>query len=131
MSIVDFQHIKTNMVGEVAVVEVLPKELRFPQQARELGTELTLVAGQDWSQQLLVNMRHTKYLSSTGFAILFNLVKQVKDQGGKIKFCSLDPEVRIGADIIGLDKFAAIHETEHEALKAFSQSEAGGPVVAQ
>jgi len=121
MSTVDFQHIKTNMVGEVAVVEVLPKELRFPPQARELGTELTLVAGQDWAKQLLINMRHTKYLGSTGFAILFNLVKQVKDQGGKMKFCRLDPEVRIGADIIGLDKVSSIHETEHEALKAFSQ----------
>jgi anti-anti-sigma factor len=120
MSTVDFQHIKTNMVGEVAVVEVLPRELRFPQQAQELGTELTLVAGQDWAKQLLINMRHTKYLSSTGFAILFNLVKQVKDQGGKIMFCSLDPEVRIGADIIGLYKFASIHDTEHEALKAFA-----------
>ena len=30
------------MVGEVAVVEILAKELRFPLQAQELGTELTL-----------------------------------------------------------------------------------------
>jgi hypothetical protein len=30
------------MVGEVAVVEILPKDLRFPLQAQELGTELTL-----------------------------------------------------------------------------------------
>jgi hypothetical protein len=30
MSTVDFQHITTSMVGEVAVVEILAKELRFP-----------------------------------------------------------------------------------------------------
>ena len=29
MSAVDFQHITTSMVGEVAVVEILAKELRF------------------------------------------------------------------------------------------------------
>ena len=121
MSTVDFQHITTSMVGEVAVVEILAKELRFPHQAQELGTELTLVAGQDWAKQLLVNMKHVKYLSSTGFAVLLKLVKQAKDQGTKLKFCNLDPEVRIGADIIGLDKVASLYGTEHEAIKAFAE----------
>jgi anti-anti-sigma factor len=119
MSSADFQHIRTSMVDDVAVVEVLSKELRFPAQARELGDELALVAGQDWAKRLLVNMKHTKYLSSTGFAILFNLVKQAREQGHQVKFCSLDPEVQIGADIIGLDKVSEIHETEREALKSF------------
>jgi len=120
MSTIDFQHITTSMVGDVAVVEILAKELRFPHQAQELGTELTLVAGQDWAQQLVVNMKHVKYLSSTGFAVLLKLVKQAKDQGSNLKFCNLDPEVRIGADIIGLDKVASLCGTEHEAIKAFA-----------
>ncbi len=76
MSTVDFQHISTSMVGEVATVEILAKELRFPLQAQELETELTLIAGQDWAKQLLVNMKHVKYVSSTGFATLFKLVEQ-------------------------------------------------------
>ncbi len=120
MSTVDFQHIKTSMVDDVAVVEVLSKELRFPQQARELEAELALVAAQDWARKLLINMQHTRYLSSTGFAVLIQLVKLAKGRGDQVKFCGLHPEVRIGADIIGLDKFAEIHETEHEALKSFS-----------
>ena len=122
MSTVDFQHIKTSMVDDVAVVEVLAKELRFPPQAIELGNELTLVAGQEWAKKLLVNMRHIKYLSSTGFAVLINLVKQSRAKGNEVRFCGIDPEVRIGADIIGLDKVAPIDDTEHEALKAFSKA---------
>lgn len=121
MSKVNLQHINATMDGEIAIVEILAKELRFPQQAQELGSELTLVAGQEWAKQLLVNMKHVKYLSSTGFAVLLKLVKQVKDQGGKLKFSNLDPEVRIGADIIGLDQVAALYETEHEAIKAFAE----------
>ena len=74
MSTVDFQHITTSMVGEVAVVEILAKELRFPLQAQEVRNELTLVAGQDWAKQLLVSMKHIKFLSSTGFAILFHYI---------------------------------------------------------
>ncbi len=121
MSNVEFQHIKTNMVGEVAAVEVLTKELRFPDQAKELGQELMLVASQDWARQLLVNMERVKYLSSTGFAILFNLVKQARDRSTTVKFCSFHPEVRIGADIIGLDKLAEIHESEEAGLASFAR----------
>jgi anti-anti-sigma factor len=126
MSTVQFQHIKTSMVDEIAVVELLPKELRFPPQAQELGSELSLVARQDWAKQLLINMKHVKYLCSTGFAVLVNLVKQAKELGSLVKFCSLDPEVQIGAGIIGLDKIATIYGTEHEALEAFSGEGSGG-----
>jgi anti-anti-sigma factor len=119
MSTVEFQHIKTSMVDDVAVVEVLAKELRFPPQAQELGDELALVSGQEWAKKLLVNMSHVKYLGSTGFAVLFSLVKRSNEQGHEVRFCSLHPDVRIGADIIGLDKVASIHETEREGLEAF------------
>jgi anti-anti-sigma factor len=119
MSRIDFEHIKADMVGDVAVVQVLSKELRFPHQCKDLGEELALVAGQEWAKKLLVNLKHTKYLCSTGFALLFNLVKQARDQGSVVKFCELDPEVRIGADIIGLDKMAQIHDSEAAALKSF------------
>lgn len=120
MAAVDFQHIKMNMVDDVAVVELNTRELRFPQQARELGSELTLVAAQEWAGKLLINMKHVKYLSSTGFAVLFSLVKQARSLGHQVKFCALDPEVLIGAEIIGLDKVAEIRESEHDALKSFA-----------
>jgi anti-sigma B factor antagonist len=120
MSSINFEHIKTEMVNDVAVVQVLSKELRFPPQCQELGAELTLVAGQEWAKKLLVNLKHTKYLCSTGFAVLVNLVKQARDRGNVVKFCALDPEVRIGADIIGLDKLAQIHDSEASAIETFA-----------
>jgi len=62
-----------------------------------------------------------EFRSSTGFAVLLKLVKQAKDQGSNLKFCNLDPDVCIGADIIGLDKVASLYGTEHEAIKAFAE----------
>jgi anti-anti-sigma factor len=130
MSTVDFQHIKTNMVGDVAVVEVTSKELRFPAQCQELEAELDLVASQDWAKRLLINLGKTRYVCSTGFGVLVKLVKKVKTQGQEIKFSDLDPALRLGADIIGLNSVAEIHNTEHEALEAFSTEASGGPAFA-
>jgi anti-anti-sigma factor len=127
MSTVDFEHIKTNMVDDVAVVEVLSKDLRFPHQCQELSKELSLVAGQEWAKKLLINLGRTKYLCSTGFGVLVKLIQQAKTIGQQVKFCNLDPEVQIGAEIIGLDKLAEIHPTEHSALRAFSSKSTAGP----
>ena len=121
---------RPNMVSDVAVVEVMSKELRFPPQCHELESELNLVAGQDWANHLLVNLGRTKYVCSTGFGVLVNLVKKVKTQGREIKFSIWIPAVRLGAEIIGLDKVAEIHDTEHEALKAFSSDDMRGPAFA-
>jgi anti-anti-sigma factor len=119
MSAAKFAHLNTSMDGEVAVVEVLTRELRYPAVAQELGAELATVAAQDWAKRLVINLNRVKYLSSTGFAVLVSLVKKANDGGRQVKFCNLDPEVRIGAEIIGLDKLAEIHDTERSALKSF------------
>ena len=36
----DFQHIRLSMVGDIALVEILTKDLQGPKRAVELGTEL-------------------------------------------------------------------------------------------
>ena len=70
MSTPDFQHISMSMVKDVALVEILTKDLQGPKMAQELGAELSQVSAQEWAKRLLVDFRRIKYLSSTGFAVL-------------------------------------------------------------
>jgi anti-sigma B factor antagonist len=118
----DFQHIRMSMVKDVAVVEILTKEMYSPNQAQELCAELALVTAQDWAKRLLVNFRGVSFLGSTGFAALFALVHRAMAEGRQVKFCDMEPAVRLGAEIIGLDQIAEIHEKESSALHAFAQA---------
>ena len=122
MSKPEFEFITMSMVGDVAVVEVLAKELRFPNQAQEFAEELGLVVAQEWAAKTLINLSRTNFISSTSFAVFFRLVSKAKEQGRSIKFCGLSEDVRIGADIIGLDKLAEIYDTEDEAIESFSRN---------
>ena len=122
MTTADFQHLRLSMVKDVAVVEVLTKDLRGPELAQELGRELTAVAGQEWAGRILVDLRHVRYLSSTGFAVLVKLASQVQAAGRQVKLCNIDPDVRIGADIIGLGRVVEIHDSEDSALEAFGRA---------
>ena len=115
-----FQHLRLRMVKDVAVVEIRTQDIHGPQLAQELGAELALVTAQDWARRLLVNFRRVAFLSSTGFAALFRLVSRAKEEGREVKLCGMEPGVRLGAEIVGLDKVAEIHDDEGAALRAFA-----------
>src|SRR5262245_4396634 len=116
----DFRHLRLSMAeGDVVHVEVMTQDLMGPEHAQELGAELAMVLGQDWAKRLLVDFRRTRYLSSTGFAMLFKLVSQAKQSGHQVKFCNMDPDVRVGADILGLGRLVEIHDSENSALRSF------------
>ena len=117
----EFQHLKLSRVNDVVVVEIISKDLQGPVAARELGSELAIVAAQDWAKQLLLNFRRINYISSTGFAVLFRLVNDFSKKGGQLKISNLAPSIRLGAEIVGLDKVAAIYDTEAAALAAFNR----------
>jgi anti-anti-sigma factor len=115
----EFQHIRLSMVNDVALVEILTKDLQGPKLAQELGAELAMVTPQEWAKRLLVDFRRTTLISSTGFAVLFKLVSQAVAEGRQVKFCNMSHEVQLGAEIVGLPKVVEIHESQAAALRAF------------
>jgi anti-anti-sigma factor len=122
MTDAEFQHLRLSMVKDVAVVEIRTREIHGPQLAQELGHELATVTAQDWARRVLVNFRRVGFLSSTGFAAMFRLVSRARAEGREVKLCAMEPGVRLGAEIVGLDKVAEIHDDEGAALRAFAQA---------
>ncbi len=119
----DFQHIRMSMLAdEIVLIEILTKDLQGPRNAQELGTELAMVIAQDWAKRLLVDFHRTSFLSSTGFAVLFKLASQTKAQGQEVKICGMAPELRIGADVVGLPKVVEMHENQGSAVRAFAKA---------
>jgi len=115
----DFQHLRLTRVKDVVLVEIISKDLQGPEAARALGAELSLVSVQEWAKRLLLDFRRISYLSSTGFAVLFKLVSRFVAAGGQIKLCNMEHGIRLGAEIVGLDKVVEIHDSEASALAAF------------
>ncbi len=68
-------------------------------------------------------------MSSTAFAALLNFGKKVDAAGGKATICAMQPDVRIGADILSIGKFLPIHDREAGAMAAVSSArgEDAGP----
>ena len=122
MSSPDFQHLRLSMVKDVAVVEIRTRDLQGPMLARELSAELALVTAQEWARRLLVDFRRVTYVSSTGFAALFKLVSRTRAEGREVKLCGMETGVRLGAEIVGLQKLVEIHDDEAAALRTFARA---------
>jgi anti-anti-sigma factor len=122
MSSPDFQHLRLSMVKDVAVVEIRTRDLWGPMRAQELGTELALVAAQEWAGLLLVDFRRVTSVGSTGFAALFQLLSRAREQGREVKLCGMANGVRLGAEIVGLPKLVEIHDDEAAALRTFARA---------
>jgi anti-anti-sigma factor len=107
-----------SLVGDVAVVRPLLREITEPSVATELGVQLKglLDSGQ---RRIAVDLGPVEYMSSTAFGMLANLARRVAEAGGSLKVFAMDPMVRIGADIIRLGELIPIYQTEEDALSTF------------
>ena len=117
-----FQHLRLSMVKDVAVVEIRTQDIHGPQLAQELGHELATVTAQDWARRVLVDFRRVAFLSSTGFAAMFRLVSRARAEGREVRLCGMGAGMRLGAEIVGLDKVAEIDDDEGAALRAFARA---------
>ncbi|HEV3164665.1 MAG TPA: STAS domain-containing protein [Isosphaeraceae bacterium] len=113
-------HMQWDLSHGVAVVEVLTHKIDQPHLARELGAQLHALVQENPSKQFLLDLHRVRYLSSTAFAGLLEFWKTAKAAGVQVRICAMDPDVRIGADIISLGRLIPIHEDKASALTAFA-----------
>jgi anti-sigma B factor antagonist len=116
------KHLRLRYVDGVVVIDVLSKDIQGPDRAKEFIAELMSVAEEECDQPILVNLRRTIYLSSMGYSGLFKLVKCAKERQRVVKICNMHPDVRVGADVVGLPHVVEFHDSEEVALLSFAQS---------
>ena len=68
-----------------------------------------------------------RYLSSTGFAVLFRVVRDFKAAGGQIKLCKMDEQIRLGAEIVGLEQVVEIAPPRRRRWRASQKDERPPP----
>jgi anti-sigma B factor antagonist len=116
MSDFESPHVRAETVDQVIVLSLLVSEIRTPIMAASVGRDLGELVDRIGTGHYVLNMKRTKYMSSTSFAMLLNFAKKVNGLGGTLKLCEIDPDVRVGADIIGLGRFVPILADESTAI---------------
>lgn len=68
--------------------------------------------------RLLLDFKDTKYINSSGIAILIQLITTATEKGQKVEFSGMSSHFRKVMDIVGLTDFVRMYDTLEEALSS-------------
>jgi anti-anti-sigma factor len=73
--------------------------------------------------RLVVNIEKSKAINSTSALYLLSVAEQAKSLGGGVAFCGATPTIAKAFEVMGLLSYAAVYDTETEALQAIEHSQ--------
>jgi len=97
---------------DVVVVEFLSHEIAGLSQARELREQLDSLVRPDLPQRFVIDFGKVRSLGSTAFGEIVSFARKV----GRLAVCNMDQNLRIGADLIGLDVYADFAANRRAAI---------------
>ena len=112
-------HLEISDVGDVCVVRFSNGKILDASNIEELGTQLFNLVENENRQKLLLNFQDVEFLSSAALNKLIILDKKTKGISGKLKLCSLRPEILEVFVITRLNQLFEIAEDERTALDSF------------
>ena len=74
-------------------------------------------------KEVVVNLKETSYMSSSGLRVLMFALKEVEPKGGAIRLCEVNTEVQKVISMVGYTRFFKLYENEDEAIKSFAPVE--------
>ena len=70
------------------------------------------------SKKLIINFEQTKYMNSSGIAILLYIIQDVQEQDGAIAFVGMSSHLEKIINIIGISDLIPMYPSNAEAIKA-------------
>jgi anti-anti-sigma factor len=89
--------------------------------ARELASTLEQLMA-DTHYRLVIDLRHTTYISSSGLRVLLVAVRKARAHGGDVKVFGLKSQVRKVFGMSGFDQIFPLFDTEKAAIEAFREA---------
>jgi anti-anti-sigma regulatory factor len=109
-------HIAYELIDEtspdVVAIEFLSQEISSPYHARELGEQLDSLIRPDLPQSFVLDLGNVRSLGSTAFGEIVAFAHKV-DQ---LWVCNMQPDLRLGASLIGLDDCAVFAANRRVAI---------------
>lgn len=68
-------------------------------------------------QHIVLSLEHLHFMDSSGLGVILGRYKQIKNRGGEMIICSINPLIHRLFELSGLFKIIQIKENEGEALQ--------------
>ena len=115
-----FRRIQTGKTGDIHLVQFKDKKILDDTVLDEIRTEVTQLIGKASGPDVLLDFSNVEFMSSAMLGLLGQLHRKISSGHGRLKMCSIRPEILTVCKITNLDKLFSIHKDAPTALATFT-----------
>ena len=119
VSMATFRKLNVSRVKDVDVVIFKDSKILDEELLDELRTELLAVVGNRPAPDVLLDFSNVEFMSSAMLGLLGVVHRKMKKADGRLKMCSIRPEIFTVFKLTNLDKLFSIYSDAGDAMKAF------------
>lgn len=113
------RRIDIDEIGDVTIATFIDKKILDETNIQVIGNQLFGLVDQDGRGKIILDFTNVEYLSSAALGKLITMDKKVKSAKGKLRLCSIRPEIYEVFAITKLNKLFSIYENQDKALEGF------------
>lgn len=104
-------------VGDVTVATFVDKKILDEGNIQIIGNQLFSLVEEDGREKIVLDFANVEYLSSAALGKLITMDKKVKSAKGKLRLCSVRPDIYEVFAITKLNKLFDMRDTREQALE--------------
>ncbi len=113
------RRIDVEEVGDVTIATFVDKKILDENNIQQIGSQLFALVEEDGRKRIILDFSNVEYLSSAALGKLITMDKKVKANSGKLRLCSIRPDIYEVFAITKLNKLFDIKDAQEDALQGF------------
>ena len=106
-------------VGDVTIAKFIDKKILDEGNIQIIGNQLFGLVEEDGRKKIILDFSNVEYLSTAALGKLITMDKKVKAAKGKLRLCTVRPDIYEVFAITKLNKLFDMHEDQEKALEGF------------
>ena len=108
--------LRSTVVGEVTVVELTERRILDEVNITEIGDQVNAMVLQSPRPRIVMDFTSVAHMSSSALGMLITLHKRIREKGGELRLCCIQPTILEVFVITRLSEIFTICQTRSEAL---------------
>ena len=106
--------------GDVTVVELTDRKILDEISISQIGEQLASLLSPAANPKMVMDFAHVVHMSSSALGMLITLHKRVREKGGQLRLCNIQPSILEVFLITRLNEIFSIAKSRQEALASLA-----------
>ena len=112
--------LRLSVNGNVTIIELLDRKILDGVNILQIGEQLTALVAQAAQPRFVLDFTNVAHLSSSALGVLITLSKRVREKGGQLRLCGIQPALLEVFTITRLNEIFQILPTRQEAIESIA-----------